>query len=399
MVVVSTRNRTAELLKRLGRDRSQWLQEVSKTREMVLSNLVMIAQVPAETFHEAGRSALLAERWIASGIPEPATDNLHNVIATLRGRKSDRTILVFTNMDHQSDMPVDPNVIVTQDRVLGRGVPEDTFALAVLITLPDLLNRLGLSFDGDIILLATTRSHGRGDLEGIRYFLESHHGTIDAAINLIGIPLGTVDYFSQSRVRCDITVDVDHEPYSARSRTTDVSAILVINEIINQLCAIRLPQQPKTNINIGMVSGGQRYSTISRQASMGVEVISEDDTQTERVMEEIHDRCMDVRAKYDAMVATDFFGRRHAAGLHYSHRLVKSAVGIIEFLGERPVMAYNNSGLAVSLSHGIPSVCLGLTTGAMTTGTRGHVDIGPMPTGILQLIMLLYAIDRGYCDG
>ena len=132
---------------------------------------------------------------------------------------------------------------------------------------------------------------------------------------------------------------------------------------------------------------------------MGIEVLSEDDRYTEQVMEEIHDRCMDVSAKYDVMVTTDFFGRRHAAGLSYSHPLVKSAVSVIDFLGYRPIMAYNNSGLAIPLSGSIPAVSLGLTTGAFTTRTRGHVDIGPMPAGILQLIMLLYAIDRGYCDG
>jgi hypothetical protein len=148
-----------------------------------------------------------------------------------------------------------------------------------------------------------------------------------------------------------------------------------------------------------MISGGQRYSVVSRQAHMGLEVLSEDDQYTERVMEEIHDLCVDVSAKFDVMVTTDFFGRRHAAGLNYSHPLVKSAASVIDFLGYRPIMAYDNSGLAIPLSNSIPSVSLGLTTGAASTRTRGHVDIEPMPKGILQLIMLLYAIDRGYCDG
>jgi acetylornithine deacetylase/succinyl-diaminopimelate desuccinylase-like protein len=390
-----------DLLSKLEKYRGEWLQAIADMREMVLSNLAMVSQVPAETFHEDKRSALLADRYIASGVPEPSTDDLHNVTGTLHGRKPGRGILVFTHMDHQSDMRIDRNVTITQDTVLGRGVAEDTFALSVLISLPDIFSRLGITFQRDVVLLATTRSHGRGDLEGIRHFMDKHEGEIGVAINLVGIPLGTVDYFSQSRVRCDISCDIDMATPtgSDRAKLNDVSAILVINEVINQLETIPLPRSPKTLINIGMISGGQRYSTVSTQAKLGLEVLSEDDRQTERVMEEIHDRCMDVGAKYDVVVETDFFGRRHAAGLRYSHPLVKSAVSIIDFLGYRPIMAYNNSGLAIPLSRSIPAVTLGLSTGSFSASRRGHVDIAPIPDGILQLLMLLYAIDRGYCDG
>ena len=145
----------------------------------------MVTQEPAETFREERRSNLLVERYMASGIPEPSTDEVHNVIGTLHGKRGDRTILVFANMDHQPDMAVDPNVTITTDRVLGRGVPEDNYALSVLITLPDLLNRLGLTFNSDVVLLATTRSHGRGDLEGIRYFLAaSERPVMDLRVQL-----------------------------------------------------------------------------------------------------------------------------------------------------------------------------------------------------------------------
>jgi hypothetical protein len=78
---------------------------------------------------------------------------------------------------------------------------------------------------------------------------------------------------------------------------------------------------------------------------------------------------------------------------------VKAAVSVIDFLGYRPIMAYNNSGLAIPLSRNIPAVSLGLTTGSFSASRRGHVDLAPIPEGILQLIMLLYAIDRGHCDG
>ena len=394
-----TNKDVANLIDSLNSKKDQWLEAITATREMVLSNLTMISQVAAETFHEEKRSAMLLERYISSGISEPTTDSVHNAIGTIPGEgKSDRRILIFTNMDQQSAKNADSNITIMEDSIQGRGVAEDTLALATLLTIPDVINRIEMKLKSEIVLLSTTRSHGRGDLGGIRHFMKQHHESVDFAINLVGTPLATVDYFSFSRVRCDITCTIDEDPESPWAKFTNTSAILAMNEIINKLSSIPLPRQPKTLINIGMISGGERYSTISTHAEVGLEVLSEDDDMMEQTIDEIHDRCIDIGAKYDVRVKTDFFGRQKAAGLTYSHPLIKSAVNIIASLGYRPIMAYNNSGLAVPLSYSIPAVCLGITTSESSAGLRRAVDIGPIPTGILQVIMLLYAIDRGYCD-
>ncbi len=394
-----TNKTVAQLVKSLNGKKGPWLEAITATREMVLSNLTMISQIPAETFHEEKRAGMLLDRYIASGIPEPTTDSVYNASGIIPGEgKRERRILIFAHMDQQSARSIDPDITITGDMIQGRGVAEDTLALATLLTLPDVINRIKIKLDSEIVLLATSRSHGRGDLGGIRHFMKQQRDSMDFAINLVGTPLATVDYFSLSRVRCDITCAIDQYPDSPWAKFTNTSAILAINEIINKLSSIPLPRQPKTLINIGMISGGERYSTISTNAEIGLEILSEDDKLMESTIDEIHDRCIDIGAKYDVRVNTDFFGRQRAAGLTYSHPLIKSAVNIINSLGYRPIMAYNNSELAIPLSYSVPAVCLGITTSESSSGGRRAVDIKPIPTGILQVIMLLYAIDRGYCD-
>jgi tripeptide aminopeptidase len=387
------------LIQKIDTYRDDWLAKIIKTREMILSNLAMISQVPADTFAEGNRKTFLLDRYIACGQSEPSTDDMDNVISTLSGKRKEKNILIFTHIDHQPEMNIDHNVTITDEKVIGRGVPEDTLALATLISMPDIIKRLELDLNNNIILLASTRSHGRGDLGGLRYFMRKHKRAIDYAINLVGIPLGTVNYFSLSRVRCDITCHIDTEASSPWSKITNISAIQVINEIMNRLYSIPIPRQPKTVLNIGIISGGDRYSTISTNALLKLEVLSEDDNIMEHIIEEINDRCIDIGAKYDVPVQAEFFSRQKAAGLSYSHPLIKSAVEIINFLGYRPIMAFNSTELAIPLSFSIPSVCLGLSTGMMSSTSKGYIDIGPIPYGILQLIMLLYAIDRGHCHG
>ena len=304
-----------QLTGELADKRDGWLEGISLSRELLLSNLNIISQVPVETFREEKRATILQERFLASHVPEPSADDVDNVSGIIQGRNSERRILIFAHMDHQPEMAIDENIVISRDRVTGRGVPEDDLALASLITLPDILSRLDLKLSSDVILLASTRSHGRGDLEGIRHFLDQYPDDIGLAINLIGIPLGTVDYFSLAKVRCDINSQTEEEPEPAWSKGINTSAILAINAVINEISSILLPKQPKTTINIGMISGGERYSIISTNAEIKLEVLSQDDELMETIIEEIHDRCIDVSAKYDVLITTDFFGR-HLSLIH-----------------------------------------------------------------------------------
>jgi acetylornithine deacetylase/succinyl-diaminopimelate desuccinylase-like protein len=379
-------------------ERDKWLDTITSTRELILSNLAMLSEVPAQTMREQDRASLILDRYICTTSIEPTTDKTHNVIGKLRGKRNGRRILLFTHMDHQFGASVDQNVTITEDRAYGAGIAEDTTALAVLITMPDIIDRLGLEFAGDIILLATTRSHGRGDFGGIRHFMDENEEDIDFAVNMESVPLGKINYTSLSRVRCDISCRIDAPQNSPWGKITNTSAIMISNEVINSLAGIRLPRQPKTYINIGMISGGERYSTVSTRASVHLEVLSEDDDIMDHIVEEIHDRCIDVGAKHGVDISVDFFGRHHAAGLTYSHPLVKSAVEIIDHLGHRPIVEYSNSEVTVPLAHSVPSVNLGLTTGMEWSGSQSFVDLPALPSGILQVIMLLQAIDQGHCD-
>lgn len=392
-------DKTGKLVKQLETKKENWLDGIVKTREMVLSNLAMISQIPAITFQEVKRASTLIERYIAGGILEPRIDEMNNAIGEIPGETGEKDILIFTHIDQQADMNYNGTLTITKDRIIGEGVPEDTIALATMITLPDVIQRLNIKFENNIILLASSRFHDRGDLEGIRYFLKKNKTKFDYAINLVGTPIGTVNYSSLSRTRCDIVCDIDAEQTTPWGKIANTSAIFVMNEIINRLCSIPLPLHPKTIINLGKISGGERYSTISNRARLRLEILSEDDMMMSQVIEDINDNCVDLGAKYDVAISCDFFGRHRAGGLSYSHSFVKSAVKIVNLLGYRPIMTYNNSELAIPLSYSIPSIAVGITTGALSSGEQGYIDIEPIPKGILQIIMLLYAIDRGYCDG
>ena len=133
-------------------------------------------------------------------------------------------------------------------------------------------------------------------MEGLRKFIKQNKNSVNYAINLVGFPLGTVNYFSLGRVRCDITCNLEDEVGSPWSKMTYINANLILNEVINKLYSIPIPNQPKTIINVGMILGGNRYSTISTHSEAKIEILGEDDRIMEKIIEIITDQCIDISA-------------------------------------------------------------------------------------------------------
>jgi acetylornithine deacetylase/succinyl-diaminopimelate desuccinylase-like protein len=378
-----------------------WSSSILELREMILANLVMTSQIPAKAFEEERRAAFVLDRLIECGASDPYIDDMGNVIGVIPGKNSEKKVLLTAHMDSVFDDNSDHNVSITTDRAEGIGIADNALGLTVLITLPDILKQLDLTFDCDIVLVATAASKEKGDLAGIRHYMDRHHEKIDFNINLEGITLGQVDHNALSRVRCDITCSMNANTANSSWRAIGQnSAILMLSDVLDSLLSIPLPNKPKTVMNIGKIGGGKTYSRICEKASLSLEVRSEDDSITDQVIEDIKDNCRDVGSKYGVELGLNFFSRHHAAGIKHSHPMVKTISSILKQLEVQLKVGLSNSEIAVPLHHGIPSVTIGISTGAEDREGlfKSFVDIDPIPKGIIQLLILIQNIDEGHCD-
>jgi acetylornithine deacetylase/succinyl-diaminopimelate desuccinylase-like protein len=380
---------------KISGEKEKWQTGIREAREMLLGNLALLSEYPAQTFYERERAEFLLSRYAAMSTVDPTTDRMHNAIGNIAGKTGKRNLLICTHMDNQFNLNIDQTINVSVDRIQGAGVADDNLGIAALITLPDIFQKLQMELDCNIILLGTTRYHGRGDFEGIRTFLKKYGDKIDAVINLTGLYLGSLDYFCSSRVRCDIRCELQEpEIESSWNRMSESNAILVANEVINSLNSIPLPKKPKTILNIGMISGGERYSTVSRDAQINLEILSDENTLMDHLCEQITDNCTDIAAKNGATISCDFFGRHKASGLSSSHPLVKCALETINELGFKPRTEYSSTQITVPLAQGIPSISIGLAEGAGGSSNRSFIELDSLEQGLLQLIMLISKIDK-----
>lgn len=371
-------------------------EKLKKYREVLLANLVMLGEIPAPSFKEQDRIEFILNRFDEAGLTDSSIDDSGNGIGIQSGSESERAILINAHADTIFSEKTDHTMQVHSDSITGPGVADNSLGLATLITLPYILEDLGIQLKNDLVLLAGVKSLGRGNLEGIHFFLENNTMNISNAICIEGIQLGRLSYSSLGMLRGEITCRVP-ESYDW-SRFGDASAILTLNEIINKMNDMRLPRRPRTSIVMGSISGGTAFNTIARDATLGFEVRSESQEIVEQAGRTIHDIVMEVSSKTGDEVELDIFARRTPGGIGYGHPLNNCVRTVMKSLSIEPRLAPSISELSALIDKGIPALTLGITTGESTFKTNETIQIEPIYKGLAQLIGTIIAVDGGYCE-
>lgn len=400
----------------MTRDVAALHEQLLPLREELLANVVMLSQIPAPTGLEEERVEYVLNRFVEAGLPEASPDEFGNAVATLPGKSGERKLLVVAHVDTIVPAKVDHNVTVTSDQLIGPGISDNSLGAAVMCFLPTCLQHLGIELESDLRLVGSVRSLERANHEGLRLHLDNMAAAhlqpsdgpvdptvpglppenIEAGICLEGINQGRLNYFSIGTIRGDITCNVIPSIQS-RSYGSE-SAVVVLNNIINRMLKIEVPQRPFTRISINRVRAGTSYDVEPEQATLSFEINSHDDEMIERIEREIADIVMENGARHAVNATLDVFFRRRAGGLRFSHPLVRSAHEVMLALDIEPDQGHSPSELSEFIRRGIPALTLGISTGEKHKTKPDHVAIEPILRGVAQLIGVLLAIDSGVSE-
>ena len=374
-----------------------FVDQIRKIREIIISNIVLIGQIPAPTFHERRRAECLMERLIDFQVDECTIDDFGNPIGVIRGASAEKqSIFVVAHLDTFSDVAVDQHYEVTDKIISGIGVSDNSAAVGVLASLPEIFDRLALSFESDIVLVAPVQTTGRGNLKGIRRLLETWPTPIRGAICLESVELGRLNYSSNGMIRGEISCSIASEKQMGRHHTPN--AILVINEVINAILGLRLPQKPRTQIVIGKIAGGFNHGKIAYDANIGFEIRSDADEMVKALYGDIRDIVDEINKAFVVKLKLNRISNLNATRLQYNHPLVKCASRILDRLGVDAVSEPSETALSIFLQRKIPAVTLGLTYGDNYHQDGSMIEIKPMFKGISQIPALIMAIDNGVCN-
>lgn len=364
-------------------------------REILFANVVMAGEIPAPTGSERRMTRFLSDRFTECGLDNISLDQAGNVAGVISGRTGRRNLLVAAHVDKIWAESEDHTVSVGVGVMGGRGLADNSLGVAVLASLPLILDELGIQLDANLILLGTTRSFGRGNLRGMRFFLENSAWEIASALCLEGIDLGRLSFSSLGMARGEIVVELARPSGAETSPATDSGVIATLNEIVAVMLEINRRSFPDTRILIGSVESGSGYSVAPRQGRVRFEIRSLDAAHVAAVEEELVERVGRFSVREDAAVGIEIIARRRPGDLGHDHPLVREAEKILGALGIAPRIEPSVSELAALLDCRIPSLTLGLTEGKNRHSPEESILLDPIFNGLAQLVSLLQFMDEG----
>jgi hypothetical protein len=374
-----------------------FVDQIRNIREIIISNIVLIGQISAPTFYERRRAECLVERLADFQVDECSIDDFGNPIGVIRGASAEKqAIFVVAHLDTFSDVEADQHYEVTDKTISGLGVSDNSAAVGVLASLPEVFRRLGLSFESDIVLVAPNHNLARGNLRGIRRLLQAWPTPIRGAICLESVELGRLNYYSDGMIRGEISCSIASEKQWERHHVPN--AILVINEVINAILGLRLPQKPRTQIVIGKIAGGFNHGNIAYDAKIGFEIRSDAYEVVKELYSDIRDIVEEINKAFAVKLKLNRISNLNATRLPYNHPLVKCASRILNRLGVEAVSEPSETALSIFLQRKIPAITLGLTRGDNFHQEGAMIEIEPMFKGISQIPAMIMAMDNGVCD-
>ena len=370
---------------------------IKSIKETIITNIVLIGQVPSPTFKEKRRTSIFMERLAEFNVDECTTDGYRNPIGIIKGTsKTKPPIFVVAHLDTIWGTEIDHYYTIKENSITGAGIMDNSIGVGVLVSLPDIFRKLNLSFESDIVLAGVIQSLGKGNLRGIRHLLKTWATPIRGAVCIESNELGRLNYYADGMTRCEI--DCNISAINGWEHKFKPNAILILNEVINQILKLRLPQKPRSRVIIGKMSGGFKHGMIANDARLGFEIQSNSDKMVKSIFNNIKDIVEGISHEYEVELKLKTLSNIRAARIKFNHPLVKSTVDVMKKLGLTPVSEPSESELSIFLSRKIPAVTLGITRGANYQQTNAMVEIEPMFKGIAQIIGVIMAIDSGVCD-
>ncbi len=165
------------------------------------------------------------------------------------------------------------------------------------------------------------------------------------------------------------------------------SAIHELADISSRLAALPVPRQPRTSLNIGVISGGSSVNTIAAEAMLELDLRSEEAA----TLKDLCARVVQVAEsaeKPGITVQVEVIGQRPGGEIPADHPLVRLGQECLRRQGLEPRLNIGSTDANLPLSLGLPAITVGLTTGGMAHTVHEFINTPPLSKGIEQLVEL-----------
>lgn len=370
---------------------------MSSLLDRIIDLAIKIQRIPAPTFYERQRAEYIHTCFRQEGLQDVSIDSLGNVYACLGGQSNRPPVVVSAHLDTVFPSQFDLHSIRERETISGPGIGDNALGLAGLFGLVWAIKDGGIVLPGDLWLVANVGEEGLGDLGGMRAVVDRFGSHPLAYLVLEGMSLGQIYHrgLGVRRYRIWVATPGGHSWVNQGCP----SAIHELAKLVTGITSLALPKQPRTTINVGVINGGISVNTIAPEATLELDLRSED----EGVLRDLSNKILDMvegANSADIQVSAALIGQRPRGEIPPDHPLVKLAVDCLQAQGFQPRLNIGSTDANIPLSRGYPAICIGLTSGRGAHTAAEQIDISPLNKGLSQMVELARGIfqlglDRG----
>jgi acetylornithine deacetylase/succinyl-diaminopimelate desuccinylase-like protein len=362
---------------------------IDKDRDGILREWIAITEINAPSKQEQERAKYI-ESLLRKFKLEIRYDSAGNLIATRKG-VAEKPVTVFdAHMDTVFQPGLKIKATVRDGRVYAPGIGDDTRNIEALLATIRALDAAKIKTKGDLVFVFTTDEEA--GMTGAKQYTKDNKDKVDYYVALDGGYEGfTYAGIGINWYRHHFIGPGGH----TRSRTPPYSASLPLARAISRIYDLKVPVNPSSNLNIGMLGGSEVPNAKAADAWFTVDLRST----SNEVMADLEKQIatiLDDEAKRAGMtVKTDVISASPAAvlpGNRESH-LVKMAEAVHRAMGFNPPIGNagsNNSSAA--LLQGISSISTGAGPCNDSHALTENCEIEPLYTGIKKILLLEVAL-------
>jgi tripeptide aminopeptidase len=351
-----------------------WLHGNPKT---IMDWQASLVAIPAPPFGEEARSEWLAARFAEAGLSQVHTDEAGNVFgflpaARLPPESTGPVVVLSAHLDtvFPADTPLNP--VVDGDRLEAPGACDNGAGVAGMLAVAHALIEAKIELPAPLIFLGNVGEEGEGDLRGMRclYSQSALAGRIAAHIVLDGA--GADSAVTQALGSRRFLVTVSGPGGHSFTDAGTPNPIVALASAVAVLAETKLPEEPRTTLNLGTIHGGTSVNSIPESAQASIDFRSTSPEQLTRLEVALHRAVEDSVQRTNAVVKPGAaqnrgllsfsiakIGDRPAAQLPGDSPLFDALRAVDRHLGIRSELRLGSTDANLPLSLGIQALSMG----------------------------------------
>lgn len=363
---------------------------IDQNREQILREWIAITEINAPSGQERERATYIEKLLRKSTVQDIRYDAAGNLIAVRKGSGGGPRIVFDAHMDTVFQSGLKIKATIRDGRVYAPGVGDDTRNIEALLATIRALDAARIQTQGDLIFVFTTDEEG--GLTGAEQFVKDNKGKVDYYVALDGGYEGfTYAGIGINWYRHHFIGPGGH----TRSRTPPYSASLPLARAISRIYELKVPSDPPSNLNIGMLGGSDVINAKASDAWFTVDLRSTDNEVITDLDKKIAAILEEEAKRAEMTLKTDVISSSPVAAIpgHRNSFLVKMAEAVHRAMGfDPPITPTGSNNSTAALLEGIPSISTGAGPCNDAHALTENCEIEPLYKGIKKILLLELAL-------